>query len=224
MLRMGMLRHRTWCMSAVFGSACFVCAAFSTIVVSGPAAAEPLRVAQAVVGGLPPYEMIAITRSIGLRPLGRPLRQGPHYVLRALDHRGEERRVVIDARYGEVISAVPVVRMPGYSGGARVVRLPREDDEIDMTPPAPIPPRVIPAPRTTAPAPRTSAVAPAEPAAERVSPLPRPRPETTQSTASVPPAQNTAPAKPVESKPAEDKPAEVKKITPAPVPDVVPLD
>src|SRR5262245_39183602 len=68
--------------------------------------------AQMAVGDIPPYEMNAIARSAGLRPIGPAMRQGPHYVLRAVDRRGEERRVVIDARYGEVISAVPVVRMP----------------------------------------------------------------------------------------------------------------
>ncbi len=215
------------------GSAVIAAIALSQMIVAGPLAAEPreagLRVAQAVVADLPPYEMLAVVRSMGLRPISQPVREGPTYVLRAVDRRGEERRVVVDARYGEVIEAVRVVRMPGYPG-ARVVRLPGrefEEDEIDMTPPSPYPPRVIPAPRASAPAPRAAAIAPSQQPAHP--PVPRPRPDLPQTAAapaSVMPVAPTA-AEPVEAKPVEVKPAETKPVEAKPkpfVPDVVPLD
>ena len=214
------------------GSAIFAAVALSQMIVAGPLVAEPnetnLRVAQAIVADLPPYEMMAIVHSMGLRPISQPMRQGPTYVLRAIDRRGEERRVVVDARYGEVISAVPVVRPTGYPD-ARIVRLPSrefDDDEIDVTQPSPYPPRVIPAPRLTPPAPRAAAVTPAQPPVQAQPPVPRPRPDLSQTAAVPAPAVTSAlpAAKPVEAKPAEAKPVEAKP-APAPfVPDVAPLD
>jgi hypothetical protein len=50
--------------------------------------------AQAQVGGvLPPYEIITMLRSTGLDPVGRPVLQGRHYVLHAVDRDGEDVRV-----------------------------------------------------------------------------------------------------------------------------------
>src|SRR4051794_19803231 len=99
------------------GSAIFAAISVLQLMQAGPLAAEPrdnVRMAQAIVAPLPPYEMHAIVRSMGLRPISQPMREGPNYVLRAIDRRGEERRLVIDARYGDVIDSVPVVRTPGY--------------------------------------------------------------------------------------------------------------
>src|SRR5439155_4325494 len=44
--------------------------------------------------GVPPYEVVAVVRSAGLEPLTRPLRNGPAYVLRAVDPAGQEVRVI----------------------------------------------------------------------------------------------------------------------------------
>jgi hypothetical protein len=74
-----------------------------------PAAAGDLpRLAQSVEM-VPPYEVLAIVRSAGLDPVGRPMRRGPTYVLRAIDDDDREVRVVIDARYGEIMSITPVM-------------------------------------------------------------------------------------------------------------------
>jgi hypothetical protein len=74
-----------------------------------PAAAGDLpRVAQ-VMEGVPPYEVLSIVRSAGLDPIGRPARRGPSYVLHAIDDDDREVRVVVDARYGDIVSITPVV-------------------------------------------------------------------------------------------------------------------
>ena len=67
--------------------------------------------------GLPPQEVAAIVRSTGLEPLGRPLRQGPVYVSRALDPSGQEVRVIINAQLGRVVRVVPVTGAEGMPPG-----------------------------------------------------------------------------------------------------------
>lgn len=57
---------------------------------------------------LPPHEIITVVRSTGLVPLGRPARRGNDYVLRARDEIGQQVRVVVDGRIGEVRSVVPI--------------------------------------------------------------------------------------------------------------------
>ena len=53
-------------------------------------------------GDVPPYEVLAIVRSKGLAPLGRPRRQGTAYALRALDPSDREVQVTVDARTGRI--------------------------------------------------------------------------------------------------------------------------
>ena len=60
-------------------------------------------------------------RAFDRAQLGRPLRQGPVYVSRALDPSGQEVRVIINAQMGRVVRVVPVT-MPRY--GVPVVRPP----------------------------------------------------------------------------------------------------
>jgi hypothetical protein len=77
--------------------------------------------------GLPPYEIVAIVRSTGFEPLSRPMRQGPAYVVRAVDPAGRVMHVFVNARMGRIVRVVPAVR-----DGA-------------MSPPYPIPPgRIVP--------------------------------------------------------------------------------
>lgn len=57
---------------------------------------------------LPPHEIITVVRSLGLVPLGRPVRRGNDYVVRAMDEIGQQMRVVVDGRVGEVRSVLPV--------------------------------------------------------------------------------------------------------------------
>jgi hypothetical protein len=65
-------------------------------------------------GALPPYEIVAIVSSTGLEPLGRPIRQGPAYAVRAVDAAGEEVRVIVDARLGRIVKVVPLME-PRYA-------------------------------------------------------------------------------------------------------------
>ena len=66
------------------------------------------------VAALPPYEIVSIVRSVGLRPLHRPVRQGPTYAMRAVDRAGQEVRVVVDARFGRILRVDPVL-VPRYA-------------------------------------------------------------------------------------------------------------
>lgn len=61
---------------------------------------------------VPPYEVFTIVRSMGLSPLGQPSLRGRVYVLRAGNSYGEQVRVVVDARAGQVVSVEPLAARP----------------------------------------------------------------------------------------------------------------
>jgi len=69
---------------------------------------------------LPPYEILASVRSAGFRPLSRPVRRGPVYVVFAADRYLVDVRVMVDARTGRVVSATRLAGAlsggPGYDG------------------------------------------------------------------------------------------------------------
>jgi hypothetical protein len=100
----------------------WVFAALSVLALSAPAGAEPVRLAQAgETRVLPPHEILTILRSTGLDPIGRPVRQGPHYVLHAIDEDDREMRVIVSARSGEIIRMAPAAipaRIPPRGGVA----------------------------------------------------------------------------------------------------------
>ena len=75
---------------------------------SSSALAEPLR---PIFGGnvLAPSEVNGIVRSMGLVPTGRPVREGLTYAVLAADPRGRPVRVIVDARFGDVLSVRRVV-------------------------------------------------------------------------------------------------------------------
>src|SRR5262249_30643012 len=58
------------------------------------------------------HEILAVARSAGLLPLSKPVLKGKNYLLRAFDEDGQEVRVVVDGRAGEVVSIVPVTYSP----------------------------------------------------------------------------------------------------------------
>ena len=62
---------------------------------------------------LPPHEILTIVRSIGLEPLGRPLRAGETYGLRAVNPAGQVVTVVVHARMGRVLRVTPATRAAG---------------------------------------------------------------------------------------------------------------
>lgn len=57
---------------------------------------------------MPPFEVLTMVRSAGLDPVSPAFRRGRAYVLRAIDRSGEEVRVVVHARRGEIVSVTPV--------------------------------------------------------------------------------------------------------------------
>lgn len=178
---------------------------------AGAASAEPWRLRPTVVGDLlPPYEIATIVRSAGLDPVSRPMLQGRRYVLRAIDPDGIDVRVLVDARFGEIVAVRPlgydrglaprVLAAPSYERGPRIVAVPRDEGWIegdDIVPPRP--PRVVPAPGMNAPAPGPAPAplasrAPEAGAVPMRAPLPRARPA---------PVKSAKAAAPAASKPAD---------------------
>ena len=136
---------------------------------------------------LPPYEVAAIVRSTGLEPLGRPVRQGQAYAVRAVDEAGEEVRVIVDARLGRIVKVIPLME-PRYA-----MPLLRPPYGRPPRPVAMIPDNGIEGPDFYGPGVGGStagrpAGAPHEPAAQTGPPLPRPRPKvaSTESPAAAP--------------------------------------
>jgi hypothetical protein len=135
---------------------------------------------------LPPHEVITIVRSTGLEPLGRPVRRGPVYTIRAVDPAGgEELRVIVDAQVGNVVRMVPVV-MPR---GVPVLRPP---GRIAMAPDAYGPNGRMPMPGADGPA--LGAAAPQDGASPAGPPLPRPRPKVAAADAPADKPASSAPA------------------------------
>jgi formin 2 len=103
-------------------------AALAVLALSAPAAAEPLRLAQAGAPGfLAPRQVIAIVRSTGFDPLDRPMRRGPHYLVRAIDNRDREVTVVVSGLSGEIVSVTPATmgsQMPPRGAVGRYERTP----------------------------------------------------------------------------------------------------
>ena len=136
---------------------------------------------------LPPYEVAAIVRSTGLEPLGRPVRQGQAYAVRAVDEAGEEVRVIVDARLGRIVKVIPLME-PRYA--MPLLRPPygRPPRPVAMIPDNGIEGPVFNGPGVGGSAAGRPAGAPHEPAAQAGPPLPRPRPKvaSTESPAAAP--------------------------------------
>lgn len=116
---------------------------------AAPAAAEPIRLAQRFAADIiPPYEVFTVIRSMGLRPLGRPHYRGRVYVVHAIDARGEEVRVVVDAYAARVVSVRPLDRQ---AAGEYPPVYRRYDSDPRYVPPAPVPPSGAGDPRYGAP-------------------------------------------------------------------------
>jgi hypothetical protein len=182
--------------------------------------------------GVPPYEVVAIVRSVGLEPLTRPLRNGPAYVLRAVDPGGQEVRVIVDARVGRIMRVVPltgprygfaptpygnprprIVTVPdGYGPNSRIAALPPGTEAPPTGGVNAAPPR----------GPATGA-SPNHPAAQ-ASPPPLPRPRPKIATAESPAAKPDVPQAAHEQNVAKDvgKATETTASTSAPAPAAAP--
>ena len=142
-------------------------------------------------GALPPHEIMTIVRSTGLEPIGRPVRQGPAYALRAVDPAGEEVRVIVNAYMGRIVKVVPLsgpryampLMRPPFGRPPRPMAMVPDGEFDDFTP--------VGRGAGALPA-GPGASAPQDPAAQAgPPPLPRPRPKVA-SNESTPPSTPVA--------------------------------
>jgi hypothetical protein len=152
-------------------------------------------------GLLPPAEVYAVLRENGFSPLGIPRLRGAVYTISVIDRRGDDGRLVIDARDGRILRFVPAFG-PGFGMGPAY-------DEGAVAPYGPqgaLPPPTL----IRAGVPRPPASIPH--VASRSVPIPKaapPRAETPVATAKpvssepAPHAQATQQAAAVQAKPAE---------------------
>ena len=132
--------------------------------------------------GLPPHQVVAVVRSTGLEPLSGPMRHGVTYSVLAVDPAGREYRVIVDARIGRVLRAVP---LPGpYYAGPIVPPYGHPMGPSAMTPDgygpssriAALPPGAGGPPNSPAGSAPAAGSAP-HPKVQAGPPLPRPRPK-----------------------------------------------
>jgi hypothetical protein len=115
----------------------------------GPYAAMPPEPpAAGYYGGpmlLPPREVYAIVRESGFSPLGIPHQRGFVYTIAVIDRRGDDGRLVIDARSGRIIRFVPAYRMgDNFNDDATVVDGPVGPPPGGILRGPPRPPRSVP--------------------------------------------------------------------------------
>ena len=130
---------------------------------------------------LPPTEVYTVLRENGFSPLGVPRRQGLVYTIAVIDRRGDDGRLVIDARTGQILRFLPAFRLFGRR---------YEDAPRTYAPAGPLPPitNLRDAPRPPAEVPRLASRMPTVP-------LPKPSP------------QRPGEVKPLDVKPVVDKAA-----------------
>ena len=127
---------------------------------------------------LPATEVYAVLRENGFSPLGIPRLRGSVYTIAVIDRRGEDGRLVIDARDGRILRFMPAAdaygMAPGYEQPAVAPYRPQSAlppptmvRSGPPRPPAPIPhvaSRTVPLPKAAPPREAPVAAKPAEPA------------------------------------------------------------
>jgi hypothetical protein len=165
---------------------------------------------------LPPHEIYAILREAGFSPLGAPQQRGLVYTVAAIDRRGEDGRMVIDARSGRILRFMPAYQMGDRMNEGVVARY-GPQAALPELPQYRRPPFDANAARTAGNAPSAAAPAPKQKVASRTATVPLPK---------QPPARAVAtPAKPVavEKPPVIDKPIAEKPAEPAATPTPAPV-
>ncbi|MDA9402571.1 hypothetical protein [Bradyrhizobium sp. CCBAU 45389] len=174
---------------------------------------------------LPSTEVYAVLRDNGFSPLGIPRLRGSVYTIAVIDRRGDDGRLVIDARDGRIIRFMPAAdaygmappyeeRAVGPYGPQSALPPPTMIRSGPPRPPAPIPhvaKRTVPLPKAAPQRGETpvAAVKPAEPVAQARAPQTQPaQAQAPQQTAAVQ-------AKPAEAAPQAPAPA-VGEAKPAP--------
>ena len=152
---------------------------------------------------LPPHEVYNIIREAGFSPLGIPRQRGYVYTIAVIDRGGEDGRLVIDGRNGQIIRFTPAWRTSQFGGAYNAVHSRLGPMLPDVT-------ELRDAPRPPAPAPRV---------ASRTVPVPKPNPLMTANAANAPakPAAQAA-AEPTTQQAAVAQP---KPADPAPAPATV---
>lgn len=202
---------------------------------ASPAAADPRWAYAPGYGSSPvsPYRIHATLRANHLRGIGRPGWLGRYIAVRAVDDDGAVVRVLLDPRYGDVVSVEPLARaaVAGYRPygaqpyrpyGAGPYRPYGDEPRYGALPPdvrsAPPPPRAA-----NPPASRSAALTPPR------TPLPRPRPAGSADTATAtvvpgPVARpRTAPAPEPMARPSAEQPAPAAAPSPAPADSFPPV-
>jgi hypothetical protein len=113
---------------------------------------------------VPPHEVFAAMREAGFMPTGVPRLRGFTYVINAIDRRGGDGRLVVDARTGEIVNFVP---SEGYEEGMSGPPNGPYGPRGAAAPPPPPMPAASNVPRPPAAIPRV---------ASRTVPQPQPRP------------------------------------------------
>jgi hypothetical protein len=157
---------------------------------------------------LPPAEVYTIVRESGFSPLGIPQQRGLFYTISVIDRRGDDGRLVIDGRTGQIIRFRPAYRM-GYNFN--------EDTTASYGPAGPLPPisnmRGVPRPPVSVP--RVASRTPLVPLPKAPPPhAGEIKPEAT------PLAATPAPEPAQQSAAVQDKPTEARLPPPAAVPIV----
>ena len=172
---------------------------------------------------LPPTEVYAVLRQNGFSPLGVPRLRGLFYSISAIDRRGDDGRLLIDARNGQIVRFMPAERFGGYGGyGNGYYEGPRGPSygpvepmtRLDGTrldgpprPPGALPPKIASRMPQSVPTPKAAPLRPADekPLAEKPTPAPAPM----QQSAAVQgkPADTPQAASPAAVAPTETKPA-----------------
>jgi hypothetical protein len=195
---------------------------------SSAALAQPALLPAGPVAGLgpvmPPQEVGRILRANGFVPQATPVRNGEAYQVRAVDRRGRQVRVAIDARYGDILMVRPIIMVPpGAYGTAAYGRPPvgYHDDYPTGSIAAYPPPGVTPPPGAAAlahpPIPRPKPAA----KAAAVAPAPATTPAAAPATSAAAAAQAAAP--PAAAPPAPPAAAPAPAAAP-PIPPVAPLE
>ncbi|WP_298254498.1 hypothetical protein [Bradyrhizobium sp.] len=154
---------------------------------------------------LPPREVYAVLRENGFSPLGAPRLRGFLYSISAIDRRGDDGHLVIDARDGRIVRFVPADRFSGYGGD--------RDGYYGAPPPRPAYGPLEPMTRLDARPPATPKMASRTPSSV---PMPKAAPSRP---AAEPPvaAKPTPPAPPQQSAAVQMKPAETPPAAAAPI-------
>jgi hypothetical protein len=211
------------------GEAVFIKSAVCAVAIclaSGAALAQPAPLPAGPVAGLgpilPTQEIGKILRANGLAPQATPVRNGEAYQVRAIDRRGRQVRVAVDARYGDILMVRPILMMPPGAYGPRPYGPPPGyDDDMPTGAVGSYPP----GPGMSPPPGHAAALAPAKP------PIPRPKPAAKPATAAATPSASSeaapasaaSPAAPAASAPAESAAAAPPAASPPAAPALPPV-